>query len=218
MTKNLKIIFIWLSLLGCGQNQSSELRAIIGENDFEDYPELDAISTAIGRTVVGCTVAHLGEGLVMTAGHCVPSNYCRSNSHVVTWGFIASRPQGVLRSRCEDVISRNFGPDSDFALLKYDRYPEPYIPVNLDQKPSEGEPLTIFSHPDGEPLQGSGWCWHLGDYLGKKFKYDCDTLKGSSGAPILNEQFEIVGIHNLGKASLGFNAGTYLQDIVEDDE
>ena len=63
--------------------------------------------------------------------------------------------------------------------------------------------------------KNSGWCWHLGDYEGKRFKYDCDTLKGSSGAPIFNEDLEIVGTHNLSRKSLGFNAGTYLKDIVD---
>ena len=43
--------------------------------------------------------------------------------------------------------------------------------------------------------------------------YSCDTMRGSSGAPIFNEKFEVVGVHNLGSKEIEVNAGTYLYDI-----
>ena len=104
----------------------------------------------------------------------------------------------------------------DYAILRYENPPETSLKVQKGIRPEKGEKLTIFSHPNGVPLSWSGWCEHVGDHdQGDRFEYHCDTKRGSSGAAVLNEDYEIVGIHNQGSTYLGFNSGTYLMDIPE---
>ena len=40
-----------------------------------------------------------------------------------------------------------------------------------------------------------------------------DTQAGSSGAPVLNKDLEVVGIHKLGDGSIKLNAVIYVTDI-----
>ena len=200
--------------IACGSGEElSETNIIIGENTLSYYSANDQYSQAIGKMARGCTATHIGNGYVLTAGHCVESFNCRSSDYNVTWNYRDNNRSGDFTSSCTEVVAKELNNLRDFAILKYDETPQASFPLNTTSRPKQGDKLTILSHPEGVPLAWSGWCQHEGDFGEMKFSYKCDTKGGSSGAVVLNENLEVVGIHNLGSQYYNKNAGTYLMDI-----
>lgn len=202
-------------LMACGapSEQDAETKVVIGENDLTYYNTRDGISGAVGiMSRIGCTATHIGDGYVVTAGHCVTHTTC-SSLFDVTWGYTNANRKGTGRSKCSKIIAREFNDERDYALFKVDSPPKFSLPLNLSDRPAKGDALTIYSHPSSRPLSWSGWCKSTGAFDGKRFAYTCDTEGGSSGAVVLNKKLQVVGIHNVGAASSGVNAGTYAKDI-----
>ncbi|MFW6187325.1 MAG: DNA/RNA non-specific endonuclease [Actinomycetota bacterium] len=61
-----------------------------------------------------------------------------------------------------------------------------------------GESINIIQHPEGEPKQISLQQNELVDRLDTFLHYHTDTAPGSSGSPLYNNQWEVVGIHHSG--------------------
>ncbi|RTQ52096.1 serine protease [Hymenobacter gummosus] len=67
----------------------------------------------------------------------------------------------------------------------------------------KGEPIHIIHHPEGQARQLSlrnNRLMALADaqLAGSWMHYETDTLHGSSGGPLFNNQWEVVGIHHAG--------------------
>ncbi|MEC4813029.1 MAG: endonuclease [Scytonema sp. PMC 1069.18] len=61
-----------------------------------------------------------------------------------------------------------------------------------------GEYLNIIQHPEGEPKQVALRENRLVDLLDDFLHYQTDTAPGSSGSPVFNDQWEVVGLHHSG--------------------
>ena len=61
-----------------------------------------------------------------------------------------------------------------------------------------GESINIIQHPEGAPKQISLQQNELVDRLDTFLHYHTDTAPGSSGSPLYNNQWEVVGIHHSG--------------------
>lgn len=61
-----------------------------------------------------------------------------------------------------------------------------------------GEALNIIQHPNGEPKQVALRENRLIDLLENHLHYHTDTAPGSSGSPVYNDQWEVVGLHHSG--------------------
>jgi endonuclease G, mitochondrial len=61
-----------------------------------------------------------------------------------------------------------------------------------------GEFVNIVQHPNGEPKQIAVRENQVIDLLEKFLHYQADTAQGSSGAPVFNDQWEIVALHHSG--------------------
>ncbi|QRM35415.1 serine protease [Microvirga sp. VF16] len=62
-------------------------------------------------------------------------------------------------------------------------------------KISCGEPANLIHHPDGDPKSVTIQDNRLDDDQGLLLKYLSDTEGGSSGAPVFNNRWEVVGLH-----------------------
>lgn len=88
-----------------------------------------------------------------------------------------------------------------------------YLPLSgAKDKHAEGDYVTIIQHPEGDYKQialrenqliGRG-------KAGNTLHYEADTLGGSSGSPVLNDQFELIALHHAG--------GTVLESTLENGE
>src|SRR6185295_4321810 len=61
-----------------------------------------------------------------------------------------------------------------------------------------GEYMNIIQHPNGEPKQLALRDNQFVDLLDNFLHYKTDTAPGSSGSPVFNDQWEIIGLHHSG--------------------
>jgi endonuclease G, mitochondrial len=61
-----------------------------------------------------------------------------------------------------------------------------------------GEYVNIIQHPEGEPKQVALRENQLVDLFDDFLHYRTDTAAGSSGSPVFNDQWEVVGLHHSG--------------------
>jgi endonuclease G, mitochondrial len=74
-----------------------------------------------------------------------------------------------------------------------------WLPLIEEQgKVLVGEYLNIIQHPNGEPKQLALRENRLVDLLPDFLHYQTDTAPGSSGSPVFNDQWEVVGLHHSG--------------------
>ena len=206
-----------------------EIGKVIGANDFipvnkdaSNIPEIykDYVD-AIGWTNYNCTVTSIGHGLALSAGHCfdATAEITRNKScryAKIRWGYRGGQSSNH-QSQCESILVMLKSRTADFAILKISQPPKAMVPVDLDHPAQIGDELTLFSHPNGKPLQWSQYClleWPQHPNVPtEKMSYTCDTDGGSSGAVILStHSAKIVGIHNGGFETI--NYGTHLQEPV----
>ncbi len=238
MKKNTVVVILLAVLLMAFNSPAAETEKIIGENDLtlvnsnaSNIPTVyRSLVQAFGVLSMGCTATHIGQGYVLTAGHCfdLPEVLTRNkdcSDTTIQWGGrVGSRP--YLTSRCEQIISGQLnGSGIDFAIIKVSPAPRVSVGVDISRRPTLGRAITIFSHPNMEPLQWSKTCYLQSQSTGvdlglspQSLKHMCDTNPGSSGATILSaNSLKIIGIHDGGILSapkVGVNYGTYLSGTV----
>ncbi len=65
-------------------------------------------------------------------------------------------------------------------------------------KINQGEYVSIIQHPGGEPKQISVRENQLVELAETRLIYLCDTAPGSSGSPVFNDSWQVVGLHHSG--------------------
>lgn len=70
--------------------------------------------------------------------------------------------------------------------------------IEVEGKVIVNEPLNIVQHPNGEHKQLALRENRLVDLIENFLHYETDTAPGSSGSPVFNEQWEVVGVHHSG--------------------
>ena len=75
-----------------------------------------------------------------------------------------------------------------------------YAPlINVLGKILKGDPVNVIQHPEGRPKQYATVNNALLDLKDDGFLlYETDTLEGSSGAPLFNRHWEVIGLHHCG--------------------
>jgi V8-like Glu-specific endopeptidase len=196
---------------------------IIGTDDLvpvdEDGGNIPARYTSLLDAIglvqpVGCTAVHIGDGIVLTAGHCVDPSRVDCSRLEILWGFRGA--QHGITSTCASIIAFQHDENADWAVIKVVPTPPAVIPVDACSEPAPGAAVTIFSHPNLMPLEWSNVCViepaSQAGRSGIEFAHACDTLAGSSGAPIIDDtSLRVVGIHNGGSAP--WNYGTFVSPI-----
>jgi len=214
---------------------------IIGSNDLikvkVDGSNVDAnlrpYLNAFGLISVNtgtCTGTHIGNGYVLTAGHCLLADgETGSISHrdcsdfKIFWADRGSpevgspSPMITFTSQCTEIVYAERSPQRDFGIFKVDQAPSASLPISAVNRAGVGANLTIFSYPQGRPLEWSQYCPLV--VLPSKpsqFSYQCDTEPGSSGAAILaiDEAGHpiIVGIHDSAISDEDYNRATQFAD------
>lgn len=228
-------LLLTLSLLLVGLSSfanNQDIEKIIGENDLvavdatgSNIPErYRDIINAFGILSMGCTATHIGNGYVLTAGHCFwagsePERDLDCSDTKINWG-VREGVEPYLTSTCEKIIiAQTDETSNDYALLKVSPIPTSAIAPELERKAVIGDSLTMFSHPEELPLRWSQQCGiereQHPDLPQGAFHHLCDTNPGSSGATILDLlTLKIIGIHDGGvvNGNGGANYGTFIMN------
>ena len=148
-----------------------------------------------------CTGFLIAADLFMTNNHCIRTQ-TEMNSGLAEFDFDRENAIPVtLRFRELLQTDRNL----DFTLLRL-ATPSNRLPFTFDTTVNEPRNLVLIQHPAGRPKQVSiDNCRVFGAEVAgvtaalTDFGHGCDTLSGSSGAPVLDIQSGLVlGLHHLG--------------------
>jgi V8-like Glu-specific endopeptidase len=209
-----------------GENTNEVGQAkIIGKNDLTPVLKDGAnIPAKYGRLVdtfgilsMGCSATHIGNGLVLTAGHCFHATSTRKDNVAcpgvnVKWGFRKDKAP-YMTSTCSVVLAMEQSSARDYAIFKVEPVPPVAVEIDDSARPAVDTSLTIFGHPQLRPLEWSKVCLlkpsSAGGWGLDQFSHQCDTEPGNSGSSILDDSsLKVVGIHDGGNTQ--WNYGTYL--------
>ena len=162
-----------------------------------------------------CSGVMLTPDLLLTNWHCgapptLPDKAFWSTD-IVRDTLVDMSFDGDTRSRellVTDVAVRP-NKDLDFVVLRIAAVDQlgPLRPVKIAAAdPAANDPIRVVHHPAGKIKQLSWNCVvRQASYMGwqdaatlSEFTHDCDTEGGSSGAPVLNKNGELLGLHHLG--------------------
>jgi V8-like Glu-specific endopeptidase len=188
------------------------LEKIFGENTLHPIAFL-ARGLEVSRSVAYISVRSGGLAWSGT-GFMVAPNLALTNQHVVE--NAEQLPGVTLRFNYQqdfagrDLPTSDYGakPDGlyqanealDYALFEVQGDPGEewgYLALHPNL-PDQGERINIIQHPGGQPKQISVQN-NLVEYVGGNvLQYVTSTMPGSSGSPVLDNNWEIVGIHHAG--------------------
>jgi len=193
------------------------LERILGFNDLISVHFLEKgwlAARAVGRI-------HISSGLGFGTGFMISPRLMLTNNHVLPDKETASRSyiefdyQLGVDGRLMRVQEFDFMPDElfltdpdlDFTLVavnplntsEWEVATYGWLPLIDDEdKVIVGEKLNIIQHPSGERKQLAFRENLLEDILDNFLQYKTDTAPGSSGAPVFNDQWEVVALHHSG--------------------
>ena len=198
----------------------SALERILGRNNLLgiDYLENGLVrARAVARIEISDRIGFVGHG----TGFLVSPRLLLTNNHVL------ESAQTAATSRCEfnfqlDINQKPrrstffaFAPDEffvtdvdlDFTLVavqtpnaqdqRLDEFGQIAL-IDESGKIVNGEKVNIIQHPGGQLKQVALHDNQLVDILGDFLHYESDTMRGSSGSPVFNDQWEAVALHHSG--------------------
>jgi len=122
------------------------------------------------------------------------------------------------------------GGERDYAVLRVVRRAEWPAPLALRRQrpsiPPEGYAVNIIQHPAGMPKRVAARSNLLRPSTAPELQYFSDTLGGSSGSPLCNDAWEVIGLHRAsgpasnvivkGKEASTYNIGVPIDAILAD--
>lgn len=152
-------------------------------------------------TLPGCTGFLVGKDILVTAGHCMKSEYDCKNKH---WVFdyqvgsytspkrsiIGINPKNVYT--CKGIIEqslkkRKWDLEEDYAIIRLDRPVQGRTPLKFRTrgKITRNSDVLVIGNPSGLPLKISDDAKVIKTW-GKTFNTNLDTFAGNSGSPVFN--------------------------------
>lgn len=178
----------------------------------------------------------VAPGLLMTNHHVFPRKE-EAFQAAANFGYLQDE-RGVHNGTFFRIDAEKFffaDPDLDFAIvavseagLSGERLSEVGFCrlIAGTGKILTGMPVNIIQHPEGKPRTFAVTNNRLVDILPEGFlHYETDTLEGSSGSPLFNADWELIGIHHAGipkvvdgkiltKANVPFNEDADREDDI----
>lgn len=184
---------------------------------YRDNPKLIAASRSVAKLryakdgrMYSCTGFMISPDILLTNHHCISSeNVCAST--IAIFGYEYNEKSELQQGdefKCQQMLDAD--PGLDFAILRIRGNPgvkERWGALDWDgANLRKGGQLTLIQHPDGDPkrVAHEGCAVSTLNAVGKihadetDFGHTCDTMTGSSGSPVLSDNFKLIGLHHLG--------------------
>ncbi|WP_327387460.1 endonuclease [Streptomyces sp. NBC_01207] len=191
----------------------------MGRNDLIgiDYLEGGFLAArSVGRiTVRNPGSSHQGTGFLVSPSLLMTNNHVLGSAEEAAAGVIEFNFQAGLDGQPLVPVVFQLDPQSFFVT---DRDLD-FTVVAVSDRSRDGQPLAAFGrlplkeargkavigelvniiqHPNGEPKQLALRDNQIVDVLDDFVHYSADTAPGSSGAPVFNDQWEVVALHHAG--------------------
>jgi len=163
-----------------------------------------SLAGAVGRVSVGGRAFGTGflvaPHLIPTCCHVVPDAKTATTG-VIEFDYQREEDGGFRRVTTGKLHpQRYFVADQalDFALvaLETEFQARPVIPITGDGHAAPGELVSLFHHPLGGPLQLSLRAGAILASYDDVLHHSAGTQPGSAGAPLLDENLRLVGVHH----------------------
>ena len=181
-----------------------------------------------------CTASLIDTDLILTNYHCIPGHGGKLEKAVLTMGYLVTKELRRMLPKYKkfkpEQYEVNLQPVEadkalDYAVLRVKGHPGRSwgtVPLSA-QTPGAGKYLFIIHHPGGYPKRITrGFCQTSRPAVQNNDIYHgCDTLPGSSGAPIFDNAInKVIGLHNRalglkGRRTGKLNAGKRIASIAE---
>lgn len=183
---------------------------LIGKNNLQPIAFLAQglqVARAVGQVIVP------GEGL--GTGFLIGASVLMTNNHVLPSVEVARRAQ--LRLNYETDLEGKLMPSYyypinpnnlfltheklDFTIVSVDNNPGArwgIIPLSSNLIPNIGDNVVLIQHPGGAPKQIALVDNEISYIDNSITQYLTDSLPGSSGSPVFDQQWRLVAIHHSG--------------------
>ncbi len=164
-----------------------------------------------------CSGFLVSEDLIVTAGHCIQSEYdCRDTRFVFDFAK-TKEDQKEYRVdensiyHCKEIVAHETG-SNDFAVIRLDRKVEDRTPLNVRRSGALGigEQVMLIGHPMGLPskIADGGFV----QSSGQKIVASVDAFSANSGSALFNSQTGLVeGLLVSGEADFQFHNGCRIE-------
>jgi V8-like Glu-specific endopeptidase len=180
---------------------------IIGENTLRDIAMLQLALDAARAVVRIVTPTSMGTGfmitqdLLMTNNHVVADLRTAARSHyqfnyqLDRWGLEA--PVHTCRAKADGAFYTNA--ELDFSVLELADASYEFAPLALRaEQVRRDDRVNIIQHPGGHYKKISFQNNFVAYADARVIQYTTSTEPGSSGSPVCNNAFEVIGIHHSG--------------------
>lgn len=171
-----------------------------------------------------CTAVRIEEDHILTAYHCLQS---AGENRATAMQYIPNKNtvEQEIQFHYSDisVVPVDFNVDEDWVVLRVDRAGDlvGWTPAALSSSdPRPNDRLSIVHHPHSDfKMLSTFGCRAtrvgsaLRSDLKKGFAHKCGTRPGSSGAPVFDEDWKLVGIHTGELSAQRLNRGISLKTI-----
>ena len=215
------------------------LERMLGNDDMQSIAELSRsdiirrLSLPVGRLTLVfkkgwlspqqkgayCTASLIAKDLILTNHHCVPGKG-NVEKVLLTMGYLKPRTRKGVAQYPVRLKPIEASRDLDYAILKVEGNPGgEWGTIGLsDKTPDALSTLFVIHHPGGFPKYVTrGRCQTSDPAIdGHDLLHKCDTLPGSSGAPIFdNNSRKVVALHYSAVALRGLNAGKQIASLAQ---
>jgi len=182
--------------------------------EFDNDPALIAAARAVAKIgfmtekgPASCTGFLVSASLLVTNNHCINSTQ-RCDTAIVIFGYEQARDGTISAAEqadCLQFISVDAN-KFDVAVLRVSGAPgQRWGTLTFSTRAIGQEQVLVVEHPGGEPKSVSKKDCVVktpapiqAGRAGAEFGHLCDVMDGSSGSPILDHDYRVVGVHHLG--------------------
>lgn len=191
---------------------NSSLEQIIGANNLKSIAWLQkaiAVANSVCRVV---TPRGLGSGFLIAPSCVMTNHHVLSQPDVASQSYVEFNFQEDLFGDLQEpsryrLLGEGFfaDPELDFCIVRVKSHhslPElktwGTLMLSADPPPEVGEHVSIIQHPGGGAKQIALTANQVVNIFDYRLQYTTDTLPGSSGSPVFNDDWKVVALHRAG--------------------
>jgi V8-like Glu-specific endopeptidase len=192
--------------------EQASFEKIIGSNNLKKIAWLQLglrCSMSVGRIVTpdGLGTGFLISGRAIVTNHHVIPTPMTAKLSTVDFNYQEDADGNMLEHFRYRLDAKSFAcdPDKDVVVVgvaqsSKDPYLESWgsLDVSKSTKPAVGDHVSIIQHPNGGPKQIACTANQVVNIFEHRLQYLTDTLPGSSGAPVFDDDWRVVAIHHAG--------------------